>query len=88
MNSKTLYQAVLLGVVTVLLGLVLSVVFSSLKPDLPTSCEAWDKYYVMEVMLFFTGVAVRLLLTTEVGKKYLLSAETVAPAHAHSQATA
>jgi hypothetical protein len=77
MNSKTLYQAVLLGVVTVLIGLVLSVVFSSLKPDLPTSCEEWDKYYVMEVMLFFTGVLIRLLLTTEMGRKYLLAGHVV-----------
>lgn len=73
MNTKVFYQAVLLGIVTVLLGLVLSVVFGSLKPELPRECEMWNKYYVMEVILFFTGVAVRLLITTDMGNKYLLS---------------
>lgn len=73
MNTKVFYQSVLLGVVTILLGLVLSVVFGSLKPELAKECENWDKYYVMEIVLFFTGVAVRLLLTTDIGNKYLLS---------------
>lgn len=73
MNTKLFYQAVLLGIVTVLLGLVLSVVFSSLKPQLSVECETWDRYYVMEVVLFFTGVVVRLLMDTNMGNKYLLS---------------
>ncbi len=73
MNTKLFYQAVLLGVVTVLLGLVLSVVFGSLKPELPKECEVWNKYYVMEVILFFSGVAIRLLLSTDMGNKYLLN---------------
>lgn len=73
MNTKVFYQAVLLGIVTVLLGLVLSVVFGSLKPELAVECEQWNKYYVMEVTLFFIGVAIRLLITTDIGNKYLLS---------------
>jgi|688.fasta_scaffold619768_2 hypothetical protein len=73
MNTKLFYQAVLLGVVTILLGLVLSVVFGSLKPELSKECEMWDKYYVMEIVLFFTGVAVRLLLSSDMGAKYLLN---------------
>lgn len=71
--SKTFYQAVLLGVVTVLLGLVLSVIFGALKPELPAECEVWDKYYVMEVILFFTGVLIRYGLDTEYGKMYIYS---------------
>jgi len=73
MNTKLFYQAVLLGVVTVLLGLVLSVVFGSLKPELPKECEVWNKYYVMEVILFFSGVAIRFLLSSDMGNKYLLN---------------
>ena len=73
MNTKLFYQAVLLGVVTVLLGLVLSVVFGFLKPELSKECETWDKYYVMEIVLFFTGVVVRLLLSSDMGAKYLLN---------------
>lgn len=74
MNTKTFYQAILLGVVTILLGLMLSVGFSFLKPELKAECQIWDEYYVMEVVLFFTGVVIRLLLTSDMGKKYLLSA--------------
>ena len=73
MNTKLFYQAVLLGIVTILIGLVLSVIFGALKPELARECENWDKYYVMEIILFFTGVVVRLLLTTDMGNKYLLS---------------
>lgn len=73
MNTKLFYQAVLLGIVTVLLGLVLSVVFGSLKPELPEACEIWDKYYVMEIILFFSGVLIRLSLSTDMGNKYLLT---------------
>ena len=73
MNTELFYQTVLLGVVTVLLGLVLSVVFGSLKPELPQECEVWNKYYVMEVILFFSGIAIRLLLSTDMGNKYLLN---------------
>lgn len=73
MDTKLFYQSVLLGVVTVLLGLVLSVIFGSLKPELPRECELWDKYYVMEVMLFFVGVSIRIFLTTDLGCQYLLN---------------
>jgi hypothetical protein len=74
MNTKIFYQAVLTGVVSVLLGLVLSlVVFSSLKPELVKECEMWDKYYVFETTMFFTGILIRLLMELDAGKKYLLS---------------
>ena len=73
MNTQTFYQAVLMGIVTVLLGLIFSVVFGSLKPQLPAECEVWDKYYVMEVILFFTGVVLRLLLSTTMGAQYLMT---------------
>jgi len=34
-NPKTFYQAVMFGVVAILLGLILSTVFGFLKPELP-----------------------------------------------------
>jgi hypothetical protein len=73
MNTKTFYQVVLMGVVTVLIGLVLSFCFGSLKPELTRECEMWNKYYVFEVTMFFTGVALKLILLTDVGNNYLLS---------------
>jgi len=73
MNTKTFYQAVLFGIITVLLGLILSVVFGSFKPQLAVECEEWNKYYVMEVILFFTGVILRFGLSSDMGKTYLYS---------------
>lgn len=70
-NSKTFYQAVMFGVVTVLIGLILSMCLGSLKPELPQECEIWDKYYVMEVILFLTGFILRYLLTNNDILKYL-----------------
>lgn len=70
-SSKTFYQAVMFGVVTILLGLILTFVFTSLKPDLPSACEEWDKYYVMEINLFFTGFILRYLLVNQNIGKYL-----------------
>jgi len=70
-NSKTFYQAVMFGVVSVLLGLILSMIFSFLKPELPKECEIWDKYYVMEIVLFLTGFIIRYLLTNHTILKYM-----------------
>ena len=73
-NPKTFYQAVMFGVVTVLLGLILSAIFGFLKPELPKECEMWDKYYVMEVILFLTGFILRYLLTNQTVLKYMYEA--------------
>jgi len=70
-SSKTFYQAVMFGIVTILLGLILSMIFGFLKPDLPTMCETWDKYYVMEVILFLTGFIIRYMLTNDTILRYL-----------------
>ncbi len=70
-NPKTFYQAVMFGVVAVLLGLILSMVFGFLKPELPEECAIWDKYYVMEVVMFLTGFILRYLMTNETIGKYM-----------------
>lgn len=70
-NPKTFYQAVMFGVVAVLLGLILSMVFSFLKPELPEECAVWDKYYVMEIVIFLTGFILRYLMTNETIGKYM-----------------
>lgn len=70
-NARTFYQAVMFGIVTVLLGLILSLVFGFLKPELPKECEIWDKYYVMEVILFLTGFIIRYMLTNNTVLKYM-----------------
>lgn len=70
-NPKTFYQAVMVGVVAVLLGLILSSIFGFLKPELPEECDKWDKYYVMEVIMFLTGFVLRYLMTNETLVKYM-----------------
>ena len=62
-NPKIFYQAVMFGVVSILLGLILSMIFGFLKPELPEECNEWNKYYVMEVIMFLTGFVLRYLMT-------------------------
>ncbi len=71
MEVPLLYQAVLFGVTTILIGLILSSILGFLKPELPIECEVWDKYYVMEVTFFFTGVIIRYLLVNPNIKSYI-----------------
>lgn len=71
MNVPLIYQVVLFGVVTVLVGLFLSSILGFLKPELAEECETWDKYYVMEVTFFFTGVIIRYLLVNPNIKSYM-----------------
>jgi hypothetical protein len=73
-NSKTFYQAVMFGIVAIILGLILSSIFGFLKPELPEECSVWDKYYVMEVIMFLTGFIIRYLLTNETIGKYMYDA--------------
>lgn len=72
-NPKTFYQAVMFGVVSILLGLILSAVFDFLKPELPEECSEWDKYYVMEVIMFLTGFILRYLMTNQTILQYMYS---------------
>ena len=75
MNLKTFYQAVLFGIVVTLVGLLLSMVLGALRPSLPKACEEWDKYYVMESLLFGTGFIVRYLMVNEHVVSYLYEKE-------------
>lgn len=74
-NPKIFYQAVMFGVVSILLGLILSAVFRFLKPELPEECSEWDKYYVMEVIMFLTGFIIRYMLTNENISQYMYSSD-------------
>ena len=71
MNSNTFYQAIVFGVVSVLIALILCIIFGFLKPQLPIECENWDKYYVFETVLFLTGFILRYLLEVNGIKTYL-----------------
>jgi len=55
-------EALVVGVVTVIVGTLVSWgLGKSLSVDLPPVCKEWNKFYVMEVSLFLTGVCAHLL---------------------------
>ena len=60
--SNLLLKAVYTGIVFIILGLIMSMVFKSLKPELPADCEKWDENHIMEISLFAAGFVFRYLL--------------------------
>ena len=72
MESTVFYQAIIFGITTILVGLVLSMLFDFLKPTQTAECENFDKYYIMEVVLFFTGVILRYSLEYPMLRQYIL----------------
>jgi hypothetical protein len=51
--------------------------FGFLKPELPVECAMWDKYYVMEVVLFLTGFTLRYMMTNQTFLMYMYSDDKV-----------
>jgi heme/copper-type cytochrome/quinol oxidase subunit 2 len=73
LNFKTFFQAILFGIVIVLLGLLLSYVFKPYKVELPPDCDKWDDNYIMEITLFTIGFIMRYALKYPVIAMYLNS---------------
>jgi hypothetical protein len=65
-----LVEPILLGVVITLLGLLLSMIFSFLKPELPAQCAEWDKNHVMEATLFALGFVLYFVLKNDMVRSY------------------
>ena len=63
--SNLFYKSIITGIIFLIIGLLISMITSSWKPELPDGCEIWDKYYVMEISYFFTGFVFRYLLENE-----------------------
>jgi len=72
MISSLFIKAAITGLVFLILGIIMSYLFKELKPVLPSDCEIWDKYYVMEISLFVSGFIFRYLLENQVLKDYIL----------------
>ena len=52
-------EALVVGIIVVVAGSLVSFLVGLMfKTDLPPVCKDWNKNYVMEISLFFTGVAV------------------------------
>jgi hypothetical protein len=65
-----LVEPILFGVVITLLGLLMTMVFSFLKPELPEQCAEWDKNHVMEVTLFSLGFIFYFILKNDMVRSY------------------
>lgn len=60
--ANLLLKAIYTGIVFIILGLIMSMVFKSLKPELPQDCDKWDENHIMEISLFAAGFVFRYLL--------------------------
>ena len=59
--SKVMIEAVIVGISTVIMGLLISILLKPLKVDLPDVCADWNKNHIMEINMFGIGVALHLL---------------------------
>ena len=71
MNSL-LFKACVTGLVFIVLGLIMSMAFKSLKPQLPADCDKWDDNYVMEISLFAAGFVFRYALQVPAFSSFVL----------------
>ena len=69
MNMKKLKKSAVFGLYTVLVGTIVSMVMKgSFEVKLPGICQGWNKYHVMEICLFFTGMIVFLTFDMAMSK--------------------
>jgi hypothetical protein len=54
-------EAIVVGIMTIIFGNITGLLIGPLfKVDLPKVCSSWNKFYTMEITLFFTGVFIHL----------------------------
>ena len=76
MRGTLFAEAVVVGFVLVIVGLMVGALLhltipSAIDPQHQAFCEGWNKYHVMELSLFLTGVFAHLLFeATGVNKWY------------------
>jgi hypothetical protein len=58
---KVAIEAIVVGISTVIMGILISILLRPLKVDLPDVCAQWNKNHIMEINLFSIGVALHLL---------------------------
>jgi len=63
MRTKVAQEAIVVGGATVVIGSAVAWAVGMLAPrtELPAACRSWNRYYVMEISLFLTGVVAHLL---------------------------
>ena len=59
---KLLIEAVVVGIVTVIVGTLVAFILGKLfSTNLPKICKSWNKNHVMELSLFFTGFFIHII---------------------------
>ncbi len=59
---KLLIEAVVVGIITVIVGTLVAFILGSFfSSNLSKICKSWNKNYVMEVSLFFTGFFIHII---------------------------
>lgn len=59
---RLLVEALIVGLMTVAVGSLVGYgIGKAVDSDLPKVCKEWNKFYVMEISLFLTGVVIHLL---------------------------
>tara|TARA_B100000035_G_C21032170_1_gene569038 strand:+ start:3303 stop:3545 length:243 start_codon:yes stop_codon:yes gene_type:complete len=59
--SDLVLEALVVGIMTVIFGTMSgALVGSFFKMSLPKICSDWNKFYIMEITLFITGVLIHL----------------------------
>ena len=59
---RLLVEAFVVGLLTVAVGSLVGYgIGKAVDSDLPEVCRDWNKFYVMEISLFLTGVVIHLL---------------------------
>tara|TARA_B100001559_G_C16054624_1_gene418581 strand:+ start:237 stop:476 length:240 start_codon:yes stop_codon:yes gene_type:complete len=55
-------ESLVVGVMTVIVGSIVGYLLAKIvSVDLPKICKEWNKFHVMEISLFLTGVIIHLL---------------------------
>ena len=62
--KKLIIEAIAVGILTIIIGSGVGYLISISKlypmPSLPSECSTYNKYFIMETTLFFTGVFIHL----------------------------
>jgi len=64
MSSYLIIYSTITGFLTVIIGVIVSFVLQKLSnAKIPQECKDWNKYHVMELALFLTGIILYLVIT-------------------------
>ena len=60
-NIRLLIEAVIVGIITVVVGYIVIWILSNFNKDAKDINKEWNKNHIMELVLFLTGVCIHLL---------------------------